>query len=454
MTTLWINVVTLVFLLSLTGAIMVMLWYAIGLVLERIGFANIVFELLKMVVLFFVLPIAFITLKWYESDMGKGYLFSPTPYIVKLCKPVLPCWLLGAIIVLLTMIFELLWTKVKYREAFPCSGNVQAVFGELKGDLLSKRSVLQLKQCYKASTPCVVGLFQTTIILPVENYTTEELHVILYHEMTHYKQKDLLLKLVAYIVLAIHWFNPFAWILFFKIQKWSEFACDLKACKYVGGPKPYFDVILRITMDNPISNSLVSHMADQKHELIERARKLMKITQMKKRSAFSMILVLCSAFMLSSTSVYAATVECADAYIAMEKATSVEASQTQSVVLSEGMTMEYGDTPGITVVEGESQQHQSRASYGFSWDVPAGYRVYTPWFDCEAGGEILVSAFVDPTNVNMRIGLEDSMGYRYYVEGTDTIAHVFSISSSGEYRIYAQNNTSTDASVDGTYIIR
>lgn len=453
MTTLWINVVTLVFLLSLTGAIMVMLWYAIGLVLEHIGFANIVFELLKMVVLFFVLPIAFITLKWYESDMGKGYLFSPTPYIVTLCKPVLPCWLLGAIIVLLTMIFELLWTKVKYREAFPCSGNVQAVFGELKGDLLSKRSVLQLKQCYKASTPCVVGLFQTTIILPVENYTTEELRVILYHEMTHYKQKDLLLKLVAYIVLAIHWFNPFAWILFFKIQKWSEFACDLRACKYVGGPKPYFDVILRITMDNPISNSLVSHMADQKHELIERARKLMKITQMKKRSAFSMVLILCSAFMLSSTSVYAATVECADAYIAMEKATSVEFSGSQSVMVDDDITVEYGDTQRLTVVEGEVH-NSSRAGYLIEWDVPAGYRVYSPWFDCEAGGSVVVTVVLDPTTVNTRIGLEDSMGYRYYVEGTNLIAHEFQISSSGEYRIYAQNNTSTDVAVDGSYIIR
>lgn len=453
MTTLWINVVTLVFLLSLTGAIMVMLWYAIGLVLERIGFANIVFELLKMVVLFYMLPIAFITLKWYEADMGKGYLLSPTPYIVKLCKPVLPCWLLGAIIVLLTMIFELLWTKVKYREAFPCSGNVEAVFGELKGDLLSKRSVLQLRQCYKASTPCVVGVFQPTIILPVENYTTEELRVILYHEMTHYKQKDLLLKLVAYIVLAIHWFNPFAWILFFKIQKWSEFACDLRACKYVGGPKPYFDVILRISMENPISNSLVSHMADQKHELIERARKLMKITQMKKRSAFSMVLILCSAFMLSSTSVYAATVECADAYIAMEKATAVEFSQSQTVVVDEDVIVEYGDTQRLTVVEGEVH-NSSRAGYLIEWDVPAGYRVYSPWFDCSAGGQISVNAFIDPTNVNIRIGLEDSMGYRYYVEGTSSIYKVYDITSSGEYRIYAQNNTSTDVTVDGSYLIR
>lgn len=454
MTTLWINVVTLVLLSSLTGAIMVMLWYTIGLVLERIGFANIVFELLKMVVLFFMLPIAFVVLKWYEADMGRGYLFSPTPSIMRICKPVVCYWLLGVGLVLLAMIFELIWTKVKYRGAFPCSRNVQAVFGELKGDLLSKRSSLQLRQCYNAHTPCIVGLVKPTIILPVVDYTPEELRVVLFHEMTHYKQKDLLLKLCAYIMLAVHWFNPLSWILFFKIQKWSEFACDLRACKYVGGPKPYFDVLIGLMEEEPVCNSLVSHMAQKQHELMERARKLMRITKMKKRSTFSMILVLCGAFLLSSTTVYAATVECADAYIAMEKATAVEVSQSQTVVVDDGVTVEYGDTQGITVVEGELQPQQGRSSYAFGWDVPAGYRVYSPWFDCEAGDTLAVTALVDPTNVNIRIGLEDSMGYRYYVEGSDSIYKIYEITSSGEYRIYAQNNTSTDVAVDGSYIIR
>lgn len=45
MTTLLINVAFLILLSSITGAIMVIIWYAIGLLLERIGFANIVFEL-------------------------------------------------------------------------------------------------------------------------------------------------------------------------------------------------------------------------------------------------------------------------------------------------------------------------------------------------------------------------------------------------------------------------
>ena len=62
MTILWIDIVTLVLLTTLTGSIMMLLWYGIGMILERLGFINIVFELLKMVALFFYLPIAFIGL--------------------------------------------------------------------------------------------------------------------------------------------------------------------------------------------------------------------------------------------------------------------------------------------------------------------------------------------------------------------------------------------------------
>ena len=52
---LWINVVWLVGLTSITGGILVLVWYFVGLILEKLGFANIVFELLKMVVFFFLM---------------------------------------------------------------------------------------------------------------------------------------------------------------------------------------------------------------------------------------------------------------------------------------------------------------------------------------------------------------------------------------------------------------
>lgn len=454
MTILWISIAALVLLTSLTGTIMVIIWYAIGLTFERIGFANIVYELLKMVELFFLLPIAFIALKLNAYRVGRGYLFSPTPLIVNICKGFVLIWAAGAVNMLIYIILELSWVKYQYREAFRCPSRVQAMFDDLKATLHLESSPLRLVQCYRAKTPFTMGVLQPKIVLPVENYTEKELRVILLHEMTHYKQKDIVLKLFSHIVIMFHFFNPFAWILFSKIQKWSEFVCDSRASVYVGGIREYFDVILNISMDSPLKSGLISHLAKNQHELRERALKLRRINKMKKRSKMSMILVLCTAFMLSSTSVYAATVECADAYISMERVTAIEASQALSVTVDSDVTVEYGDTPDVVCVEGELQQTSGRSSNAFEWDLQAGYRYYFPYITCEADSVLCVSAVVDPDDVVIRVGIEDSMGYRFYVEGADVLYKTFEISSAGRYRVYLQNNTDTDVTVAGSYITR
>lgn len=453
MTTLLINVAFLILLSSITGAIMVIIWYAIGLLLERIGFANIVFELLKMVVLFFLLPIAFVILKAYDDEVGTGRLFGPTPAIVSFCKWFVPLWGIGVVIALTYIILSVLRVKYRFREAFSCPSGVQAKFDSFKREMHLESSPLQLVQSYRAEIPCTYGILTPRIVIPVEEYSDDELRVIILHEMTHYKQRDVVLKFFSYLMLMIHYFNPFAWMVFFKIQKWSEFVCDFRASKHFDKINSYFDVILRIAMEKPSKSGMVSHLANSSRELRERARKLRRNNEMKRKSVFSMVLVLCTAFMLSSTSVYAATVECADAYLAIEQATSVEAAKPQSVAVTDGVKVEYGEPHRLTIVEGEVIE-QLRGAHAFAWDVRAGYRMYSPWFDCEAGDTLAVTVLVDPTNVNIRVGLEDSMGYRFYVYGSDSLYKVFDITSSGEYRIYVQNDSNTDVAVDGSYIIR
>ena len=167
------------------------------------------------------------------------------------------------------------------------------------------------------------------IILPVENYLEEELYIILTHEIIHYKQKDLLLKSLSYIVLIVHFFNPFAWILFFRVQEWSEYACDYKACEHVGGIKVYFETIMNIAIGKSRKSCLASQLTENQHELIGRVKKMKKISMMKKRSKWSVALVLCIAFMTSSMSVYAMTLEGVDAYITLAEKTAIEIEAEQ-----------------------------------------------------------------------------------------------------------------------------
>lgn len=446
------------------------LWYGIGLVLERLGFINIVFELLKMVALFFYLPIAFIGLKVYIARSGVGRLFSPTPTIAQSCLLLVLIWLIGVIVAIGVVINNLIIMYNLGCSLFQGTQEQQQVFEQLKKELGMGHTKLQLRQSYQNTTPYVEGLPTPRVVLPVANYTQDELRVILVHEMMHYKQKDLLLKWVTYLLLIFHYFNPFAWILFAKIKKWSEFACDYRASAYVGGVKPYFNTILNIVMPNPLKSGLASHMANSKHELQERVEKLVRVNQMKKRTGFSAILVISVAFMLSSITTYAATVKSADAYMVLEEKTAVaDAVESAKVAVKSvtrediaastntqysGLTMEYGDSHKLVYLEGEVEEDILRGATAFNWDLPIGSRIYGPYFECTTGMDVAVTALFDPLYVTIRVGLEDEWGYRYYAEGTNNVYFTFEIPNDRKYRVYAENNTHTEASVSGSYITR
>lgn len=465
----WIDIVAMTGLTTLTGIILMFAWYGIGLILERLGFINIVFELLKMVVLFFYLPIAFVGLKIYIARDGVGQLFSPTPLIIDICQVFSVIWGIGVLFGVGVVIYNFILLHKSNSTLFECEQEQVLLFEQVKAELGLERSRIRLRQSYHHTTPYVVGIPTPKVVLPVTHYSPEELRVIFVHELMHYKQKDLFLKLATQLLLVFHFFNPFVWKLIAKIQKWSEFACDYHALEYAGGINQYFDVILNITMENPLNSGLTSHVVKNKHELQERVEKLKRNSKMKKRKGYSVILVLCAAFMFSSVTVYAATMECAEAYVSVEEKTAVEdtvADATISVpavdtediaaeadTLYSGLTMEYGDDHRVNCFEGEIEE-TNRGGSLFEWDLPIGSRIYGPYFECTTGTEVTVTAVFDPLYVTIRVGLEDERGYRYYAEGTDNLYFRFTIPNDRRYRIYAENNTHTEASVSGSYITR
>ena len=77
----------------------------------------------------------------------------------------------------------------------------------------------------KIKTPAVYGIIKPKIILPTE-YDANKLNFILMHENAHIKRKDNLVRLLAFIIVCLHWFNPFAWLLLKLLYSDIELACD------------------------------------------------------------------------------------------------------------------------------------------------------------------------------------------------------------------------------------
>ncbi|MCL2566149.1 MAG: M56 family metallopeptidase [Defluviitaleaceae bacterium] len=77
----------------------------------------------------------------------------------------------------------------------------------------------------KIKTPFVLGAIRPKIYFPT---TIDPLRYdyILKHEQIHIKRRDYLIKPFAYIVFALHWFNPLMWIAYFLMSKDMEMSCD------------------------------------------------------------------------------------------------------------------------------------------------------------------------------------------------------------------------------------
>lgn len=81
--------------------------------------------------------------------------------------------------------------------------------------------------------PLVVGMIKPKIYLPSDLDEKEHSYIIL-HEKQHIRRGDPIFKMVAYIALCIHWFNPLVWLFFKLFVKDMEMSCDEAVIQKMG----------------------------------------------------------------------------------------------------------------------------------------------------------------------------------------------------------------------------
>lgn len=77
----------------------------------------------------------------------------------------------------------------------------------------------------RISTAFVLGFVRPRIIIPV-SLGRGQRDYILKHEQVHISRYDYLIKPIAYLVLAVHWFNPVVWVSYYLMAKDMEMSCD------------------------------------------------------------------------------------------------------------------------------------------------------------------------------------------------------------------------------------
>jgi len=121
-----------------------------------------------------------------------------------------------------------------------------------------KRAQLIEKNIFEANnlkTPFVLGLVRPKIYLPVGLSATERSYILL-HEQTHIHRKDHIIKILAFLILSIHWFNPLVWVAFILMSKDMELSCDERVLKEMDEDiiKPYANSLLSLATGKHILN--------------------------------------------------------------------------------------------------------------------------------------------------------------------------------------------------------
>ena len=108
---------------------------------------------------------------------------------------------------------------------------------------------------HQANTPFILGIIKPKIYIP-SNTDKQYIDYIIAHEKYHLKRKDYILKAFAFLLLAIHWFNPFCFIAFKLMNDDMEMSCDEKVIEsHKNIKKIYSSALLSFAAKNSFPSS-------------------------------------------------------------------------------------------------------------------------------------------------------------------------------------------------------
>lgn len=220
--------------MSITGSFAILIIMLARLLLKK---APKVFSYALWFVAFFrlLVPVSFESvlsiLPFNTTPLSTDMLYIETPYVETGVKAI------DSVInpVVATEVFG---SNANVYQIFTFWGKIIWFIGVLAFCLYSIRSYSKLKKKLQTavllrdniyisqviSTPFAFGLRNPKIYLPSNLADAQE--YVIAHEQTHLARRDNLAKILGYVVLILHWFNPLVWLAFKLFVTDMEMSCD------------------------------------------------------------------------------------------------------------------------------------------------------------------------------------------------------------------------------------
>ena len=148
-------------------------------------------------------------------------------------------WLVGFIVMGIWLMLSNIILSLKLKNfSKPIDVRINNIFTDCQKNLKIKRKIILVNQCMVKGTS-LFGLLCPKILITdrMKNLTDRELEYVFYHELSHYKRKDILTNYLIALIQAIHWFNPIIHIFAKFIRQDIELATDEKTISLIGSEK-------------------------------------------------------------------------------------------------------------------------------------------------------------------------------------------------------------------------
>ncbi|MDE7318957.1 MAG: M56 family metallopeptidase [Lachnospiraceae bacterium] len=449
----WIRLDILLLFNLVTGCVSYLLWRLSARLLSGRRSVRYLYQGLKMVLLCFCVPVAYILMYIHFRDRDgswNGLFMQGTGLILRGAFGIGVIWLLGVFVSVIRNGRELYREYPAGSVPIPADQKEAQILGQVGRTMgIGKR----LPVCRgEQMTPAIGGFFCTRLYLGMKLYEEEELRMIFRHELYHYTHGDIWIRRLLLLLRTVYWFCPLfaSGRISEDYRRISEDYVDESVCR-----EEDMGRYIRILLETALQSAEKMHLtqataAESRCDVIRRIENMKNVHRKRKMTRSMAAAWTFGCLLMGSTTVYAAGAGVMKGYDVLYTATVMEHEEQAEDI----QYIEYREEPDDSLVmeEGEVLEIGRSSTVVIDWSVGAGVTKATPSFEMASGGEITVSVSVEPTDLEVRVGIVEPDGGRRYITGSNRITHTFSLNQSGNYKVFVKNPNSKKVNINGSYI--
>lgn len=175
------------------------------------------------------------------------------------------------------------------KTCIPCEDSlaINILYSKMKAEHMEAYKI-EICQNEVIWIPYARGVFRKKIVLPYGmfyDYTDKELKLIIIHELSHHKHRDLMFRYFCHFIACIYWFNPSIYQLIEDLMSFEETIADLFTCESLEvdlRKDEYMRFLIRLQNKNP--RVRLEKACQNAQDLQKRAKRMVKGNKKKTQS--------------------------------------------------------------------------------------------------------------------------------------------------------------------------